>query len=140
MTRWNQESSQNDFSASSSALNSPPPPAVVCLPFRIRAIPPQVLRASLFSHLLSEDGINKSMNPAPTGLWCPPASYFSSFQSTATLNCWNTPMRRAAPWRMFINSFSDERRGSAADGGDSCIRARSLLKISTSVDLCILFR
>ena len=88
---------------------------------RIRAIPAQAFRASLFSHLLSRDGINKSMDPALTGLWCPPASYFSSCQSQRTHICWNTLMHCVTPWQMFIKLFFNEKQGSIADRGDSCI-------------------
>lgn len=68
-----------------------------------------------------EMGSIKSMDPAPTGLWCPLASYFSPCQSTRTLICWNTLMHCVTPWRMFIKLFFNEKQGSIADRGDSCI-------------------
>lgn len=88
------------------------PPSSIAFPAqspRIWAIPAQAFRASLFSHLLSRDGINKSMDPALTGLWCPPASFFSSCQSTRTHICWNMLMHCVTPWRMFIKLFFNEK-------------------------------
>lgn len=99
-------------------------PLVLCVPCPISqdsGHPSSGVQSILFSHLLSRDGINKSMDPALTGLWCPPASYFSSCQSTRTLICWNTLMHCVTPWRMFIKLFFNEKQGSIADRGDSCI-------------------
>lgn len=92
---------------------------------RIQVIPAEAFRASLFLHPLSREGINKSMHPALTGLWCPPVSHFFFFfficQSMRTLICWNTLMHCVTPWRMFIKLFFNEKQGSIADCGDSCI-------------------
>lgn len=137
MTCWCQEmSTQIGFSTSSPGLNSH---SCTARSPRMRAIPAEAFRASLFLHLLSRDGINKSMDPALTGLWCPLASYFSSCQSTRTLICWNTLMHCVTPWRMFIKLFFNEEQGSISDHGDSCIPTPmdvcwSLRRISTPED------
>lgn len=89
---------------------------------RIWAISAQVFRASLFSHPLSDNRINKSMVSSLSGLWSPPVSYFYSCQSKRTLICLNTLMHWMTPW-MFIKLFSNERWGSISDCCDSCICA-----------------
>ncbi len=122
MTSQHQErSSQIGFSTSSPVLNFSSCSAFPAQSPWIWTIPAQAFRASLFSHLLSRDGINKSMDPAPTGLWCPPGSYFSSCQSTRTLICRSTLMLCVTLWRMFIKLFFNEKQGSIANRGDSCI-------------------
>ena len=106
-------------------LRSPPqslisPPTPHCTPHPHQPIAPvqfqlKPFRASLFSHLLSrESRINKSMNPASTGLWAwqePVFVFFSSLspcQSKETLISWNTLMHCVMHRRMFIKLFSNE--------------------------------
>ena len=95
------------------SLYSPPSHSTSSPPHCLVQFQLKPFRASLFSHLLSrESQINKSMNPASTGLWALQDPVFfllrSPCQSKETLISWNTLMHCVMHRRMFIKLFSNE--------------------------------